>query len=82
MRLPKGREFTAFPLRATSPQPRRVVLLALTAVNCGDVLVRTARAAHRDRADRILVATARVLGTTLLTQDRRIVDAALADTLR
>ena len=36
---------------------------------------------HRDLADRILVATARVLGATLLTQDRRIVDAALADTL-
>lgn len=37
---------------------------------------------HRDPADRILVATARVLGATLLTQDRRIVDAALIDTLR
>ena len=36
---------------------------------------------HRDPADRILVATARVLGATLLTQDRRIVDAALASTL-
>ena len=36
---------------------------------------------HRDPADRILVATARVLGATLLTQDRRIVDAALANTL-
>ena len=36
---------------------------------------------HRDPADRILVATARVLGATLLTQDRRIVDAALVDTL-
>ena len=36
---------------------------------------------HRDPADRILVATARVLGATLLTQDRRIVDAALAKTL-
>ena len=36
---------------------------------------------HRDPADRIVVATARVLGATLLTQDRRIVDAALVDTL-
>ena len=36
---------------------------------------------HRDPADRILVATARVLGATLLTQDRRIIDAALTDTL-
>ena len=37
---------------------------------------------HRDPADRILVATARVLGATLLTQDRRIVDAALVETVR
>lgn len=36
---------------------------------------------HRDPADRILVATARVLGATLLTKDRRIVDAALVETL-
>ena len=36
---------------------------------------------HRDLADRILVATARVLGVTLLTQDHRIIDAALIDTL-
>ena len=36
---------------------------------------------HRDPADRILVATARVLGVTLLTQDRRITDAALVDTV-
>ena len=36
---------------------------------------------HRDPADRILIATARVLGATLLTQDRRILDAGLADTL-
>lgn len=36
---------------------------------------------HRDPADRILVATARVLGVTLLTRDRRIIDSHLADTL-
>ncbi len=36
---------------------------------------------HRDPADRILVATARVLGATLLTSDRRILDAALAPTV-
>ena len=36
---------------------------------------------HRDPADRILVATARVLGATLLTQDHRILDASLAPTL-
>ena len=36
---------------------------------------------HRDPADRILVATARVLGATLLTRDRRIAEAELVDTL-
>ena len=36
---------------------------------------------QRDLADRILVATARIFGATLLTQDRRIVAAALVNTL-
>ena len=36
---------------------------------------------HRDPADRILVATARVFGATLLTHDRRIIEANLAETL-
>lgn len=36
---------------------------------------------HRDPADRILVATARVFGATLLMRDRRIIDAALVRTL-
>ena len=36
---------------------------------------------QRDPADRILVVTARIFGATLLTQDRRIVDAALVNTL-
>ena len=36
---------------------------------------------HRDPGDRIIVATARVLGATLLTQDRRIIDAKLVRTL-
>ena len=36
---------------------------------------------QRDPADRILVATARMFGATLLTQDRRIVEAALVKTL-
>ena len=36
---------------------------------------------HGDPADRIILATARVLGATLLTQDQRIVDAGLVDTL-
>jgi PIN domain nuclease of toxin-antitoxin system len=36
---------------------------------------------HRDPADRILVATAQVLGMTLLTRDQRIRDAGLVPTL-
>lgn len=36
---------------------------------------------HRDPADRILVATARTIGATLLTRDRRISAAKLVDTL-
>jgi len=36
---------------------------------------------HRDPADRIIVASARVLGATLLTRDQRIRDAAIVPTL-
>ncbi len=36
---------------------------------------------HRDPGDRILVATARVLGATLLTSDQHIIDAALVRTI-
>ncbi len=36
---------------------------------------------HRDPADRILVATARVYGATLLTKDRRILKAGIVPTL-
>lgn len=36
---------------------------------------------HRDPADRIIVATAMVLGAALLTNDRRIRDAALVPTV-
>jgi len=36
---------------------------------------------HRDPADRILVATARILGATLLTQDRHITESGLVETL-
>lgn len=32
---------------------------------------------HRDPADRIIIASAQVLGGTLLTRDQRIIDAAL-----
>ena len=36
---------------------------------------------HHDPADRILVATARVLGATLITSDRRILESKLAATV-
>lgn len=36
---------------------------------------------HRDPADRVLVASARVLGATLATADRRIVSAGVVATL-
>ena len=36
---------------------------------------------HRDPADRIIVATARVLGATLLTNDARIIEAKVISTL-
>ena len=37
---------------------------------------------HRDPADRIIIATARVLGATLLTLDQRIIDAKVVPTIR
>jgi PIN domain nuclease of toxin-antitoxin system len=36
---------------------------------------------HRDPADRVIVASARTMGATLLTQDRRIIDSGLVETL-
>ena len=36
---------------------------------------------HRDPADRLIVATAQVHGATLLTRDRRIVDAHIVPTV-
>lgn len=36
---------------------------------------------HRDPGDRVLVATARVLGATLVTEDARILDAQIGRTL-
>jgi PIN domain nuclease of toxin-antitoxin system len=36
---------------------------------------------HRDPADRIIIATARVLGYSLVTLDRRIIDAAVVATV-
>lgn len=37
---------------------------------------------HRDPADRAIVATARTLGATVLTRDRRIIESDLVETVR
>lgn len=37
---------------------------------------------HRDPADRLIVSTARVLGATLMTNDRRIIDSRLVEIAR
>ena len=37
---------------------------------------------HRDPADRAIVATARTLGSTVLTRDRRIIESGLVKTIR
>ena len=36
---------------------------------------------HRDSADRVIVATAKAHGATLVTQDRKIIDAEIVPTL-
>ena len=36
---------------------------------------------HRDPADRIIVATARVIGASILTEDKRIIDADIVPTV-
>ena len=36
---------------------------------------------HRDPGDRLIVATAKVLGATLLTQDQKIIDAGIVPTI-
>ena len=36
---------------------------------------------HRDPGDRIIVASARVMGAVLLTNDRRIIEAAIVETI-
>ena len=37
---------------------------------------------HRDPADRIIVASAQIIGATVLTHDRRIIRARLVPTIR
>lgn len=78
-----GRIRLAIPLRnwlekaAAPPLVRRIGISPTIAAE----LANLPDSFHRDPADRILVATARTLDATLLTQDRRIIGAALARTL-
>ena len=64
--------------RATAPPlVRRCGILPRSAAEVASL----PRAFPRDPADRIIVATARVLGATLLTSDRDIVESDLVPTL-
>jgi len=64
--------------RATAPPLVRRVGIS---PEIADEVARIPDSFHRDPADRILVATARVLGAVLLTSDRRIHDSSLVPTL-
>ena len=77
-----GRLRLRLPLRdwleaATAPPlVRRVSLTPAVAAEVAAL----PEAFQRDPADRIIVASARVTGSTLLTQDRRIIDAGIVAT--
>jgi PIN domain nuclease of toxin-antitoxin system len=60
--------------------PPLVQCLRITAAVAAEV-ASLPDAFSRDPADRIIVASARVLGATLLTRDLRIIDAGLVPTL-
>jgi hypothetical protein len=65
---------------ATATAPPLVQRLAISpAVAAGAATLPDAF--HRDPADRLIVASAQVLGVTLLTQDRRIIEADLVPIL-
>ena len=49
--------------------------------NVADELARLPDNFHRDPADRIIVATARTTGATLVTADRKIIESELVKTL-
>jgi len=78
-----GRIKLHLPLRDWLEQataPPLVQRLPITPAVAAEVAVLPDRF-HRDPADRIIVASARVLGATLLTQDRRIIESALVPTV-
>lgn len=79
----KGRLKLTYPLwewldRATGPPLMRRI--GLTPASAAEI-AQLPDLFHRDPADRILIATARVMGFTLLTQDSKILDSELVPTI-
>lgn len=78
-----GRIRLAIPLRewleasVAAPLVRRQAITPAIAAE----VARLPDSFHRDPADRILVATARILGAALLTHDKRILRAGLVETV-
>jgi PIN domain nuclease of toxin-antitoxin system len=78
-----GRLRLALPLREwleRAVAPPRVRLVPITPTVAAEV-ASLPESFHRDPADRILVATARILGAKLLTSDERIQHARLVPTI-
>jgi PIN domain nuclease of toxin-antitoxin system len=78
-----GRIRLAIPLREwleRATAPPLVERLGLTPAVAAEVAA-LPKSFHRDPADRIIISTARVHGATVLTCDRRILDAGLVPTL-
>jgi PIN domain nuclease of toxin-antitoxin system len=71
------------PLRVWLERATAAPLVARVGISpaIAEQVARIPESFHRDPADRILVATATVLGAVLLTSDRRIRDAALVTTV-
>jgi PIN domain nuclease of toxin-antitoxin system len=61
---------------AAATDPRTVTILPITAAIAAAV-ARLPETFHRDPADRVIVATCRVLGRALVTKDRAITSARL-----
>lgn len=83
MLLERGRIDLDLPLRdwlERATAPPLVQRTSITPAVAAEVAV-LPDSFHRDPADRIIVSTARVLGATLLTRDRRIIDAKLVPVL-
>ena len=78
-----GRVALSIPLREwleKAVSPPLVQRIGISAAVAAEV-ARLPKRLHRDPADRILVATAKVHGLTLVTQDQRLLEAGLVPTL-